>query len=230
VIAEVDKALRLLVGGSAGAPEGLQVVFEPPNAKWVETLDGTPTINFHLYDIQGDAKGIQVGLTKVRNERNQVIGYRIPATWYRLSYVGTAWSASRDPEEDHELLGWLLYVLAGLKAMPGNTLTGSLARVGVAGLEICRPTVDARPTPHSVAALGGMARPYLEVVVTAPVVQEVEEAAGLVLEELVVEAQGFNGQPFERVQRRFSGGIAELEETDPGDPFVEKSRGSGEDG
>lgn len=224
MIGEVDKALRITVSSGAGAPEGLQVVFDPPSPEWVRGLDGTPTVNFCLYDVKEDRKGLQVGLVGVRNERGQVIGYTNPARFYRLSYIGTAWSASGDPEDDHELLGWLLCQLAGLTELPKSSLTGSLATVGVTGLELCRPAVETRPTPQTMTALGGVVRPSLELVVTAPVVQRVEEAAGLVLEELVLDAQGYSGQPFERVQRRMTGGIAELEPTLPGDPLEEKSR------
>lgn len=225
MIGEVDRALRTMVESAGGAPDGLKVVFDPPTPRWAEGLNGTPIVNFCLYGVQEDFKGMQVGRVTLRNERNQIIGYRPPPRFFRLSYVGTAWSGSRDPEDDHQLLGWLLYTLAGMNRLPGSVLTGSLATVGVVGIEVCRPTVDARPTPQSMTALGGEVRPYIEVVVTAPVVQPVEDAAGLVLEELVLEAQGMSGQPFERVQRRMTGGIAELDETTlPGDPFEEKSR------
>jgi hypothetical protein len=224
VIQEVDKALKILVGSSAGAPEGLEIVFDPPSRKWVENMPTTPTINFCLYDVKEDMKQRQVGQTPVRNERNRIIGFRPPPTIYKLSYIATAWSGTEDIEEDHQLLGWLLYVLAGLKQMPPSTLTGSLARWGSAGLQIGQPSAEGKPTPQSLSALGGDVRATLEVVVSAPFAPEPTEAAGLVLEELILEAEGKSGQPFERVQRRMTEGIAELERGLPGDPIVEKSR------
>jgi hypothetical protein len=224
VINEVDKALRTFVTSAPGAREGLEVVFDSPSRKWQSDLSTTPTINFCLYDVKEDAKQRQIGQTPVRNERNRIIGFQPPPVIYRLSYIASAWSGTGDPVEDHELLGWLLYTFAGLKQLPPSTLTGSLGRWGVAYLTVCQPALDARPTPHSLAALNGEVRPTLEIVVSAPVQQEVELASGLVLEELILEAEGKSGQPFERVQRRMTSGIAELERGLPGDPLVEKSR------
>jgi hypothetical protein len=224
VIHEVDKALQIVLSSAAGAPEGLEIVFEPPNRKWAEGLNGAPTINLFLYDIREDTKQRRVGQTPVRNERGRTVGYRPPPRIYKLSYVGTAWSGTGDPEKDHEMLGWMLRVFAGMKQLPGDSLTGSLATWGMATIDVCQPTVDARPTPHSMTALGGEARPNLEIAVSAPVVEPVSDAAGLVLEELILDAQGKGGQPFERVQRRYTGGIAELEVGEPGMPTEERSR------
>lgn len=222
MIHEVDKALKTVVMSAAGAPEGLQVVFEPPTRQWSEKLDGTPTVDLCLYDIREDMKQRKVGQTPMRNDRNRIIGWRPPPRIYRLSYIGTAWAGNI--EGDHELLGWLLQVFAGMKQLPPSTLTGSLAVWGLAALEVCQPTAEQRPTPQSLTALSGEVRPTLDIVVSAPVVFPAAEAAGLVLEELVLNAQGKTGQPYERVQRRMGHGIAELERSAPGHPLVEKSR------
>jgi hypothetical protein len=224
VIAEVDKALRTFVTSAPGAREGLEVVFDSPSRKWQGALTSTPTINFCLFDVKEDAKQRQIGQTPVRNERNRIIGFQPPPVIYKLSYIASAWAGMDDPLEDHELLGWLLFTFAGLKQLPPSTLTGSLARWGVAYLTVCQPAIDARPTPQALSALNGEVRPTLEIVVSAPVQQEVTLAAGLVLEELILEAEGKGGQPFERVQKRYTSGIAELERGLPGDPTVEKSR------
>lgn len=224
MIDEVDKALRTFVTSAPGGPEGLEVVFDSPSRKWQGNVGSTPTINFCLFDVKEDSKQRQIGQTPVRDERNRIIGYQPPPLIYRLSYIASAWSGTGDTVEDHTLLSWLLYLFAGMKQLPPSTLTGSLARFGIAYLTVCQPTMDAKPTPQALSALNGEVRPTLEVVVSAPVALPFTEAAGLVLEELILEAEGKHGQPFERVQRRYTSGIAELERGLPGDPLVEKSR------
>jgi hypothetical protein len=222
VIHEVDKALKIVVSTAAGAPEGLQINYEAPTKAWSEKIRGTPTINLCLYDLREDMKQRKVGQVPMRNENNRIIGWRPPPRIYKLSYIGTAWAS--DPESDHELLGWLLQVFAGMKQLPKTALTGSLAIWGLAAIEVAQPTADQRPTPQSLTALSGEVRPTLDIVVSAPVVFPASEVAGLVLEELILDAHGKTGQPRERVQRRMSRGIAELELAPPGHPLVEKSR------
>jgi hypothetical protein len=224
VIHEVDKALRIVIGGAPKVPEGLRINFETPTSSWSSGLDGTPTVNLFLYDIREDTKQRKVGQTPMRNDRNRIVGWRPPPRIYKLSYIATCWAGATEAE--HEMLGWLLQTLSGIKQLPAHSLTGSLAIWGLAAMEVSQPTPDQRPPPGSLTALtvSGEARPNLDIIVSAPIVFPATEASGLVLEELILEAQGKRGQPFERVQRRWAGGIAELERTPPGQPLTEKSR------
>jgi hypothetical protein len=222
VIHEVDKALRIVISGDSKAPDGLQVVFDPPTSKWAESLNGNPTVDLCLYDIREDLKQRKVGQVPMRNDRNRIIGWRPPPRIYRLAYIATCWAG--ETEKDHEMLGWLLGVFNGMKQLPPHTLTGSLAIWGLAAIEVAQPKDGERPPPASLTALSGEMRPTLDIVVSAPVVFPAAEASGLVLEELILNAQGKKGQPYERVQRRLTEGIAELERSSPGHPLVEKSR------
>jgi hypothetical protein len=222
VIHECDRALRTVVSTAAGAPEGLTIDFDPPTREWADKMS-PPRINLCLYDVREDKTQRRVGQTPMRNERNQIIGWRPPPKIYRLSYIGTAWAG--DTEADHELLGWFLGIFAGMSRLPETALTGSLARAGLAALEVCQPAADARPTPQSLTALSGAVRPTLDIVVIAPIYFETTEAAGLVLEELILDAHARRGLPDERVQRRMDRrGIAELERSPAGHPLVERSR------
>jgi hypothetical protein len=223
VIHECDRALRTVISSAAGAPEGLTVTFDPPTREWAASMV-PPTINLCLYDIREDKTQRRVGQTPMRNERNQIIGWRPPPRIFRLSYIGTAWAG--DTEADHELTGWFLNVFAAMTKLPETALTGSLARAGLAALEVCQPAADARPTPQSLTALSGQVHPSLDIVVIAPIYFETTEAAGLVLEELILDAHARRGLPDERVQRRMDRrGIAELEKSPAGHPLVERSRG-----
>jgi hypothetical protein len=222
VIHEVDRALRTIIGDAKNKPDGLRISFEAPTSSWAEGLDGTPTVNLYLYDIREDTKQRKVGQFPIRNDRNQIIGWRPPPRIFKLSYIGSCWTG--ETEKDHEMLGWLLKELASIKQIPPSALTGSLAIWGLAAMETAQPDEKARPLPPSLTALSGEARPNLDIVVQAPVVFPTTQAAGIVLEELILNAQGKTGQPYERVQRRMTHGIAELERTPPGHPLVEKGR------
>jgi hypothetical protein len=222
VLHEVDKALKIVVSGDPKAPAGLQVVFDPPTSKWAEGLNGVPTVDLCMYDIREDMKQRKVGQVPMRNERNRIIGWRPPPRIYKISYIATCWTG--ETEKDHEMLGWLLGVFNGMKQLPPSSLTGSLAIWGLAAIEVAQPKDGERPMPASLTALSGEVRPTLDIIVSAPIVFPATQAAGLVLEELILNAQGKKGQPYERVQKRFSQGIAELERSAPGHPLVEKSR------
>lgn len=222
MIHEVDRALRTVIARAKDAPEGMRISFDAPTSAWAEALDGAPTVNLYLYDIREDTKQRKVGQIPIRNDRGQVVGWRPPPRIYKLSYIGSCWTA--DTEKDHEMLGWLLQSLSGMKQIPPDALTGSLAIWGLAAMETAQPDANQRPLPAPLTAFSGEARPNLDIVVMAPVVYPATEASGIVLEELILNAQGKKGQPYERVQRRMTGGIAELERTPPGQPLAERGR------
>lgn len=230
MINEVDKALKAVITVATGAPEDLRVDYNPPTKEWASKLGDTPTINFCLYDVREDTTRKRVGRNPVRDERNRIVAYYPPPRWYKLSYIVTAWKG--EVEESHELIGWVLSTFAGIDMLPASVLTGSL-RDSKTPIQIvvAQPAADTRPTPQSLTALSGEVRPTLDLVVTVPVEFQPTPAAGLVLEPLILDAEGPQGHPQERVQRAPGrAGLRELERVPAGRPLVEKNRAALEAG
>lgn len=229
MIADVSRALKYVVKNAAGAPADLEVSFDAPTKQWAALLDlSKPMINFCCYDVREDLTRKRVGRRPVRNERNVIVAYWPPPRWYKVSYIGTAWAG--DVEQSQELLSFLLGAFSGMDALPRVALTGKLAEAKTpCQLNVAQPAADARPTPQSLTALSGEVRPTLDLVVTAPIEQAPEEAAGIVLEPLILDARARTGRPHERVQRRreraLGGGIRELVMGPPGSFSEEKTRG-----
>jgi hypothetical protein len=230
VIHEVSRALRQIVRNATGAAPNIKVVFEAPTKEWAKGLDGTPTIDFCLYDVREDKEKKRVGRRAIYGDDGRLKGYAPPPRWYKLSYIGSAWTAG-GTEKDQELLGWLLTTFSGMERIPVTALTGVLAESRTpCTLTVAQPAADARPTPQSLTALSGEVRPTIDLIATVPIEYRVEPAAGLVLEPLILDAHARTGRPQERVQRRRDrAGLRELETGPPGMPSIERSRSANED-
>ncbi|MBF6218187.1 DUF4255 domain-containing protein [Nocardia abscessus] len=163
---EVDEALRALVGADAVDRNEVDVVFDAPTKEWAARRNA-PTVNMFLYDIREDLRRRQRGLINEYDENRVVVRRHQGPRYFKLSYLITAWT--QRPEDEHRLLSALLSCFLRHDAIPGDSLSGTLAEIGLpVALNIALPPPEDRSFADVWSALGGELKPSLDLVVTAP--------------------------------------------------------------
>ncbi|MEV2220318.1 DUF4255 domain-containing protein [Nocardia vinacea] len=163
---EVDEALRTLIGADAVDRNEVDVVFDAPTKDWAARRN-SPTVNMFLYDIREDLRRRQRGLINEYDDRGVVVNRHQGPRYFKLSYLITAWT--QRPEDEHRLLSALLSCFLRHDQIPPNSLTGTLADIGLpVALNIALPPPEDRSFADVWSALGGELKPSLDLVVTAP--------------------------------------------------------------
>ncbi|MBF6337098.1 DUF4255 domain-containing protein [Nocardia abscessus] len=163
---EVDEALRALVGADAVDRNEVDVVFDAPTKEWAARRNA-PTVNMFLYDIREDLRRRQRGLINEYDENRVVVRRHQGPRYFKLSYLITAWT--QRPEDEHRLLSALLSCFLRHDSIPGESLSGTLAEIGLpVALNIALPPPEDRSFADVWSALGGELKPSLDLVVTAP--------------------------------------------------------------
>lgn len=112
-IRAVDEALEKLVRERLPLPEELgDVSFDPPTGTWAAQL-GRITVNFFLYGVTRSSNPARSTLNRMQDGRAE---RRAPQPIVDLSYLVSAWAGS--PREEHQLLGDLISMVTGLRALP----------------------------------------------------------------------------------------------------------------
>ena len=176
MIDELDAALRTLVEQEVLNGSGVEVQFDAPTKDWAARRN-QPTIDIYLYDIRQDLSRRQFGIVEQTDEAGTVEQRRRIPTWFRVSYLVTAWT--QRPEDEHRLLSALLSCFLRHERVPPDLLSGSLAE-----LEMSVPLSVALPPPQDRAlsdvwsALGGELKPSLDINVIAPMLPDVYDEVG----------------------------------------------------
>ncbi|MFG2147107.1 DUF4255 domain-containing protein [Streptomyces sp. NPDC048696] len=184
MIHEVDEALQGLLGESALAASGVEIVFDAPTRDWAARRNA-PTVCVFLYDIREDVTRRGSGAGEVHDADGYVVARRTPPRWFELTYLVTAW-ASR-PQDEHRMLSQLLACLTATDALPPRLLTGTLAALGLTvDLDTAGTGLDAPAASDVWSALGGELKASLGVRVRAPLAGVSRPTAAPVTEGLVV--------------------------------------------
>ncbi|WP_433725833.1 DUF4255 domain-containing protein [Nocardia sp. CA-129566] len=163
---EVDEALRMLIGADAVDRNEVDVVFDAPTKDWAARRN-SPTVNMFLYDIREDLRRRQRGLINEYDDHGVVVNRHQGPRYFKLSYLITAWT--QRPEDEHRLLSALLWCFLRHDRIPTDSLTGTLADIGLpVALNIALPPPEDRSFADVWSALGGELKPSLDLVVTAP--------------------------------------------------------------
>lgn len=165
VISEVDEALIGLLRSRAAPDKGVEVAFEAPTRDWAAARNA-PTIDAYLYNICEDTSRREFGTISVRDESGIVVQRRRPIRHFRLSYLVTCWTKAA--VDEHRLLDSVLGCLLDTEVLPvsGSGVLGALGLPVL--LAVAEPPAQAGSTSDIWSALGGILRPSLDVVVTAP--------------------------------------------------------------
>jgi uncharacterized protein DUF4255 len=176
MIQDVDESLRALVKRDALNGSKADIAFDAPTREW-SSRRNAPTVDLYLYDIREDLEQREVMWEDVLDDNGYVASRRPPPRRFKLSYLVTAWT--QRPEDEHRLLSSLLACFIRYPKMPGDLITGPLGESGHGVyLSIALPPPQDRSISDVWSALGGELKPSLDLVINAPVVVAVAEAAG----------------------------------------------------
>jgi hypothetical protein len=191
VISEIDEALIGLLRSRAVPGKGVEVAFEAPTRDWAAGRNA-PTINAYLYNIREDTPRREYGMISVRDETGIVVQRRRPVRYFRFSYLVTCWT--KRAQDEHRMLASVLGCLLETEMLPMAS-SGVLGTLGLpVPLTVAVPPEEAGSASDIWSALGGVLKPSLDVVVTAPypiaseapVAPPVTEAAGVAARRLDV--------------------------------------------
>ena len=97
------------------------VSFDAPNGTWSAQLSRI-TVNLFLYDVQ---RSTMPSAPAVRTSADGVAQRRRAQPMVQLGYLVSAWAGS--PRDEHQLLGDVVSILAGVEAIPGDLLPEGLS-------------------------------------------------------------------------------------------------------
>jgi hypothetical protein len=225
MIQDVDETLLALVRGEALGGASVDVAFDAPTREWVARRNG-PTVDLYLYDIREDMARREVQWERVIDNAGRVTERRPPPRRFKLSYMVTAWT--QRPEDEHRLLSSLLGCFIRHERLAPAECAGGLAQQPVALLvTTAMPLGSDRSIADVWSALGGELKPSIDLIVTAPFVVDVAQAAGPpVLEEPRLAIVTPNGNEDAGGSRR-SGRTAAAAKAQPATP--DETRRSGTD-
>lgn len=165
MIPEIDEALIGLLRSRALPGKNVEVAFEAPTRDWAAGRNA-PTINTYLYNIREDTPRRGYGMISVRDESGVVIQRRRPVRHFRLCYLVTCWT--KRAEDEHRMLASVLGCLLETEVLP-LPISGALGALGLpVPVTVAVPPEEAGSASDIWSALGGVLKPSLDVVVTAP--------------------------------------------------------------
>ena len=150
-ISHVDTALEQLVRTRLGLTEDVgEVSFATPDKDWAARQTRI-AINLFLYDVQRSSDPARSAIRTDDDSRR----FRRPQPMVRLSYLVSAWAG--EPRDEHQLLGDLVSVVAGIDVIPADLTPPALT-------SSVRLTLgdDDQPTRDLWQALGGTLRPAIQ--------------------------------------------------------------------
>lgn len=122
-ISHVDSGLEKLLRTRLPLPEELgDVSFDAPNGTWSAQLSRI-TVNLFLYDVQRSTMPSAPSARAATD--GQPAQRRRPQPMIQLGYLVSAWAGS--PRDEHQLLGDVVSILAGVDAIPEELLPDGLS-------------------------------------------------------------------------------------------------------
>jgi hypothetical protein len=128
-ISHVDAGLEKLLRTRLPLPEEMgDVSFDPPSGTWSAQLSRI-TVNLFLYDVQ---RSNQPSAPSTRTADGSPAQRRRPQPMMQLGYLVSAWAGS--PRDEHQLLGDVVSIFAGVEAVPDELLSDELSSTVRLGL------------------------------------------------------------------------------------------------
>jgi len=165
VFDDVDRSIRaLLVADVPLDPAEVEVTFARPTREWSSRLAG-PTLNLFLFDIR-ERTDFRDDTWRVAHAANGSLSRERPPRRVDLSYVITAWT--REPEDEHRILGRVLASLYRNLRIPTERLEGALADTETPVLVRTPPPDHLQKAVDFWGVMDNELRASLTVVVTTP--------------------------------------------------------------
>ncbi len=179
MIADVDAALRLLIGTLTYPGEKIQVDLDPPTKDWAARRSG-PVLNLFLNDVREDINRRTANYLDIRNDEGVIISRRPSERTFMFTYALSAWTSR--PEDDHELLGAALINLLQFEHIPEEFTTGVLNEITCrhhpAILRVGGLMFSERLSTELWSAIGGEYRPTIAVTVSIEIPTGLAVTAG----------------------------------------------------
>lgn len=179
MIADVDAALRLLIGNHTYPGERIQVDLDPPTKDWAARRSG-PVLNLFLNDVREDVNRRTANYLDIRNDDGVIISRRPSERTFMFTYALSAWTSR--PEDDHELLGAALVNLLQYEHIPEEFTSGVLHEITCrhhpALLRVGGLMFSERLSTELWSAIGGEYRPTIAVTVSLEIPTGLAVAAG----------------------------------------------------
>jgi hypothetical protein len=177
VLRDADRSLASWLGQLL--PPGVGLRFETPDSAWLSQPPEPLFLSVFLHSIRQDARGRQSGWEDLRDPDGRVVGRRTAAPHYRLSYLITAWAASRVTDSasggaferamaEHELLGLVVDGCASHGLLPDDCLEGALADGAARTMIECATADSPDLAAPTWTGLRIGPRAHLELVLVAP--------------------------------------------------------------
>jgi len=120
-ISHVDSGLEKLLRTRLPLPDEMgDISFDAPSGTWSAQLSRI-TVNLYLYDVQ---RSTQPSAPSVRAPEGAPAQRRRPQPMMQLGYLVSAWAGS--PRDEHQLLGDVVSILAGVELIPDELLPDGL--------------------------------------------------------------------------------------------------------
>jgi len=166
VIGEVDRALEELIRRRVVQRSKTQISLAAPGAE-----PTAATVHLQLYDIREDPGTRRQGTVNEYDADGTLTARHGPPRYVRLSYLVTV--SAPELEEEHRLLDATLRALLAQDTIPADRLTGSLAELGLpVPMAAAVPPPDDRDLATALVASGVGLRPFVNVVISAPIMPE----------------------------------------------------------
>ena len=179
MIAEVDAAMRLLLGTQTYVGEKIQVDLDPPSKDWAARRSG-PVLNLFLNDVREDTTRRTANYLEIKNDEGAVIARRPQERTFMFTYALSGWTSR--PEDDHALLGAALLTLLRYEYSPEEFCGGILAELASRGhpaqLKVGGLLFSERLATELWSAIGGEYRPTIAITVSVEIPAGLAEAAG----------------------------------------------------
>ncbi|MGZ4538530.1 MAG: DUF4255 domain-containing protein [Blastococcus sp.] len=118
---DLDRTLRVVIGGQVPDLPADHLHFEPPDADFTPVV---PAVDLFLYDVRENRELRTNEWQLDRPGNGSVVTHRAPRR-VDCSYLITAWAG--DPLSEHLLLGRVLRALLRSPVIPGDEAQGELA-------------------------------------------------------------------------------------------------------
>jgi len=170
MIADVDAAMRALIGTRTYPGERIQVDLDPPTKDWAARRSG-PVLNLFLNDVREDTGRRTANYLDIRNDEGIIISRRPSERTFMFTYALSAWTSR--PEDDHDLLGAALINLLQYEHIPQEYTSGMLHEITCrhhpAILRVGGLMFSERLSTELWSAIGGEYRPTIAVTVSVEI-------------------------------------------------------------
>lgn len=165
MLKNLNETLRQLLLQTVGPQlANLKISFDIPNRDWSARVGDDPMVNLYLYDIRENLELREMSWDEIARTNGKVM-LKPQTVWVNLSYMVTCWT--KETEEQHRLLWWVLETLYRYSPLPVDRLQGDLGKANRSvRTAVAQPNGVIKNVSEFWAALENQIRPAIDLLVT----------------------------------------------------------------